>query len=166
MPHENKNQILSLFYHEGTYREQKKIRKHVQTCDSCQEYLHELKRTEFALNKLKEEKPLPNTLDMILENIPSVQPKLAKQKKVLPVLPFIHISSSILFILSLLYIIHNKFSVSSLWQSLEKYAVLQSIGSFGVIIFVFFCIGTFITLALFPTLFFDSQKQENIHRII
>ena len=166
MPHENKNQILAFFYHEGTEREQRKIRKHVQSCSSCQEYLHQLKRTETALNHIDDEKPAPNTLDMIFENIPSVQPKLAKQKQIVPVLPFIHIISSILFILSLVYIIHNKFSVSSLWQSLEKYSVLKSIGSFGVVIFLFFCVGTFISLALFPTLFFDTQKHENIHTIV
>lgn len=163
MYHENKNQLLTLYYHDGSEREEKRIREHVQSCASCQENLRLLKQTGGTLDLWNDEQPLPNTLDLILENIPAVQPAALRKTPFLSVLPFFHIVFSILFIVSIIYIVQDKISSLPMWHALEQTWIVQAIGSFGVVTFLFFCIGTFITLAIFPTLFFNFQERKSFN---
>lgn len=71
----NKNHLLTLFFHEGTPREEKEIQKHVDQCGECRDYLLTLDHTHNILHEWKDEAPLPNTLDMILADIPEPRVK-------------------------------------------------------------------------------------------
>jgi hypothetical protein len=161
MNHENKNQLLTLFYHEGTEREEKKIASHVRACESCQEYLKIVKQTDELLNQWRDEQPLPQTLDLILANVSSTELKPIQARQVFSATPILQIAFSLGIILTLLYFVQSKISLLPIWHSLERWWLVQAIGSFGVVTILFFCIGTFITLSLTPILVFKTNKLNS-----
>ena len=74
-------------------------------------------------------------------------------------LPFFRIGFVMIFILSLIYFIQDRISMQPFWQSMQEIWVIQTVGSFGFVAFLFLCAGTFITLALAPILYFDVNKN-------
>lgn len=160
MNHENKNLLLTLYYHEGTEREEKKIEAHVRSCESCQEYLKIMKQTDELLNQWHDEQPLPQTLDLILSSISSTELKPIQASPAISAKPILQIAFSLGIILTLLFFAQSKISLLPIWQSLERWWLVQAIGSFGVVTILFFCIGTFITLSLTPILVFKSNKLD------
>ncbi len=159
MSHQNKNAILSLFYHECTQQEESKLRDHLTGCEDCREYLNELKQMDFILKYSQDEQPLPGTIDKILANIPAERPRVAPARPEMSALPFFRIGFVMIFILSLIYLVQDRISMQPFWQSMQEIWVIQTVGSFGFVAFLFLCAGTFITLALAPILYFDVNKN-------
>jgi hypothetical protein len=159
MGHQNKNAIVNLFYHELSSKEEHKMRDHLTRCENCQEYLNELKQIDSILKYSRDERPLPGTFDEILERIPVGRPRVVSAKPEITALPFFRIGFAMLFILSLIYFVQDKISLLPFWQSWQEVGVIQAIGSFGFVAFVFLGIGTFITLALAPILYFDIHRK-------
>jgi hypothetical protein len=159
MQHPNKNDLLSIYYNEEIKPGAKEIiLSHVDTCQTCQNYIKMLHRVEDALTSWQDEKPLPQALDNIMENISVAQTKPVQSRQFIPIMPILQIAFSICFILALIYIIQSKIILSPIWQTLEKLWIVEALGSFGFVLFVFFCIGTFFTLSLTPIILFDSHK--------
>ena len=169
MSHENKNPLLTLYYGEGSEREREKIRAHVASCNDCQEYMRFLKKADIALGYAEDERPPADTLEIVMTNIASAGSPAAATREVqsthgksaVAVQPFLRILFSICAIIGLLSFITAKFNASELWRSLAQYQPLQSIGSFGVVCICFFLFGTFFSLAIFPTLYFNAQKMRD-----
>ena len=63
MPHENKDELLRLFYHEIPPPEEQKARQHLAACEDCREYVRFLTGMNSALCHWQDEKPLPGTFD-------------------------------------------------------------------------------------------------------
>jgi long-subunit acyl-CoA synthetase (AMP-forming) len=68
------------------------------------------------------------------------------------------IALALVLILISIYLVQIKISLLPFWHSLETWWFIQAFGSFGVVTILFFCIGTFITLALTPILFLKTKQ--------
>lgn len=160
----NKNHLLTLFFHEGTPREEKEIQKHVDECGDCRDYLLTLERTHGTLHEWKDEAPLPNTLEMILADIPETRVKPAAAKPALAIAPLLSIIASILVILGVILLIHDKVTLLPIWESVKEWRSVQFFGSFGVTAVLFFLAGIFVTLTLAPILILELQSKKYRYR--
>jgi len=155
----NKNSLLKLFYKEASPQEESELRKHLTTCKECQNYMQFLNRMGATLDKLPEERPLPNTFEKIMENIPVKQPRTVFARPTISAAPFFKIAFSMVFIVLLIYFVQSKISLLPIWDSLQKFWLIDAIGSFGLMMLIFFIVGTFITLSLAPILYFDINRK-------
>ncbi len=155
----NKNSLLKLFYKEASPQEESELRKHLATCKECQKYMQFLNRMGATLDKLPEERPLPNTFEKIMENIPVKQPRTVFARPTISAAPFFKIAFSMVFIVLLIYFVQSKISLLPIWDSLQKFWLVDAIGSFGLMMLIFFIVGTFITLSLAPILYFDINRK-------
>ncbi len=164
MEHPNKNRLLEYFYHESNEQNFRKTQVHLQSCVSCREHLSGLKVATEALNIIPEQKPQGNTFDLILKEI-TVSPQQSLQKRpAASVIPYFQIAAAIPFILAVLYFIQSKLAATTFWLSLEELWIVQTLGSFGLVTVLFFCIGSFLTLSIAPILLFDSEKKNNFNQ--
>ena len=155
----NKNSLLKLFYKEASPQEESELQKHLTTCKECQKYMQFLNRMGATLDKLPEERPLPNTFEKIMENIPVKQPRTVFARPTISAAPFFKIAFSMVFIVLLIYFVQSKISLLPIWDSLQKFWLIDAIGSFGLMMLIFFIVGTFITLSLAPILYFDINRK-------
>ena len=118
-----------------------------------------LNRMGTTLDKLPEERPLSNTFERIMENIPVKQPRTAFARPTISAAPFFKIAFSMVFIVLLIYFVQSKISLLPIWDSLQKFWLVDAIGSFGLMMLIFFIVGTFITLSLAPILYFDINRK-------
>ena len=118
-----------------------------------------LNRMGATLDKLPEERPLPNTFEKIMENIPVKQPRTVFARPTISAAPFFKIAFSMVFIVLLIYFVQSKISLLPIWDSLQKFWLIDAIGSFGLMMLLFFIVGTFITLSLAPILYFDINRK-------
>lgn len=156
----NKNLLLDLYFHEASGKEEQKIRKHVQQCSECREYLLTLEQTHQSLHQWQDQSPLPNTLDLIMGKIPEPKAKPASANLARAAAPFIKIVFSILAVLVVLVFLHNQVTHFSFWETLQEWWFVKLFGSFGVTAVLFFLLGTFITLALSPVLILESKSRK------
>jgi len=155
----NKNSVLKLFYQEASPQEESELRKHLTTCEECQKHMRLLNRMGSTLDKLHEERPLPNTFEIIMENIPVKQPRTVFARPVISAAPFFKIAFSMVFIVLLIYFAQSKISLLPIWDSLQEFWLIDAIGGFGFMMLLFFTVGTFITLSLSPILYFDMHRK-------
>lgn len=155
----NKNSLLKLFYKEASPQEESELRKHLTTCKGCQKYMQFLNRMGTTLDKLPEERPLSNTFERIMKNIPEKQSRTAFARPTISAAPFFKIAFSMVFIVLLIYFVQSKISLLPIWDSLQKFWLIDAIGSFGLMMLIFFIVGTFITLSLAPILYFDINRK-------
>lgn len=156
---ENKNALLGLFYREASPEEEQKLRRHLASCEDCREYMKNLQQMDSMFSHWQDERPLPETFDRVLEKIPAAQPQFIHARPVISARPIFNIVFALVSILLFIYFVQSKISMLPAWQSLEKFWVIQAIGSFGFVALAFFGIGTFIALSLAPILYFDLNKR-------
>jgi len=156
--HPNKNKLLDLFYNEIISRGKADVLSHVDSCPSCQDYVKTLHSVNETLTSWQDEKPLPQTFAIILDNISQAPVKPVVQRQSIPVTPILQIAFSICLILALIYIIQSKIVLLPVWETVQNMWFVETFGSFGFVLLLFFCVGTFITLSLTPIILFDSQK--------
>jgi hypothetical protein len=156
----NKNLLLDLYFQEISGKEEQKVRKHVEQCSECREYLLTLEQTNQSLHQWQNQSPLPHTLDIIMEKIPEIPPKPASVNLARAAAPFIKIVASILAVLVVLVFLHNQVTHFSFWETLKEWWFVKLFGSFGVTAVLFFLLGTFITLAFSPVLILESQSRK------
>ena len=157
--HENKDTLLSLFYHEASPPEEQRARQHLAACEECREYMRDLSRMNLALGQWPDEKPLAGTFDRILANIPPEQPRAIYVRPVISARPIFNIVFAMISILLLIYFVQSRVSALPFWQSFEQYWIVQALGSFGLVALIFLGLGTFVTLSLAPILYFDLNKR-------
>jgi predicted anti-sigma-YlaC factor YlaD len=159
MPHENRDVLLSLFYHEASPQEEQQMRAHLADCEDCREHMQFLNRLSSTLNRWQDEKPLPDTLDRILANIPPEPQRAVYVRPAISARPIFNIAFALISILLLIYFVQSKISMLPIWPSLAQHWVIQALGSFGFVALVFLGIGAFITLSLAPVLYFDLNRK-------
>jgi hypothetical protein len=157
----NKNHLLTLYFHEGTAKEEQKIQSHVNRCDECRDYLLQLEQTDNMLIQWKEEKPLPNTLDLILGEIPLEATTPVELKTSPSITPLLALLFSIIGLFIIISISHDKVTILPFWSTLKDIWPVRAIGSFGVMMILFFILGIFITLALTPVLIMEIQSKKH-----
>jgi hypothetical protein len=157
--HENKDTLLSLFYHEVSPQEEQRARQHLAACEDCREYMQVLSRMESALDRWPDEKPLTGTFDKILANIPPEPARAIYVKPAISARPIFNIAFAMISILLLIYFVQSRISALPFWRSFEQYWIVQALGSFGLVALAFLGIGAFITLSLAPILYFDLNKR-------
>ena len=118
-----------------------------------------LNRMGTTLDKLPEERPLSNTFERIMKNIPEKQSRTAFARPTISAAPFFKIAFSMVFIVLLIYFVQSKISLLPIWDSLQKFWLVDAIGSFGLMMLIFFIVGTFITLSVAPILYFDINRK-------
>jgi len=164
MQHPNKNDLLSVYYNEEVRPGEKEtILSHVESCQTCQNYIKTLHRVEDVLSTWQDEKPSSQILDNIMENISATQTRPVQSRQFIPIMPILQIAFSICFILALIYIIQSKIILSPIWQAIENFWFVETFGSFGFVLILFFCIGTFLTLSLTPIMILDLKKANNVN---
>jgi len=159
----NKNHLLTLFFHEGTPREEKEIQMHVSECKECRDYLLILEQTRQTLHRWNDDAPPPNTWDSILVHLseaPETRKKPADAEAGLAVKPVLIILASIGFILALISLVRGKITWLPVREILENSWLGQFLGSFGVMAILFFFLGLFITLAITPVLMLERQSGK------
>ena len=156
----NKNRLLTLYFHEGTRREEQEIQKHVNGCRDCRDYLLKLDQTNQTLRQWKNESPLPNTLDLIMANIPAKQMKPAVARPAVSVIPLLTILFSIVAILGILFLVHDKVTLLPFWETLKEWWPVRFFGSFGAATILFFLLGILVTLSVAPVLILDLQAKK------
>jgi len=159
MIHPNKNTLITFYYQEATAREQKKVSAHIETCGDCQEYFQTLDKIGNKLTQLPDELPASFTFENIMTQISVEKPKTVHQPQLFLLKPVLNIAFSLIIILSALYLIQSKISLLPIWQLLSQYWIIQAIGSFGMILILFFCICSFITLSLAPILILERTNN-------
>ena len=156
----NKNLLLDLYFHEISGKKEQKVRKHMEQCSQCREYLSTLEQTNRSLHQWRDQAPQPNTLEVILEKIAEPAPKPASVNLARAAAPFIKIVVSILAVLLILVFLHNQITHFSFWETLKEWWFVKFIGSFGVTAVLFFLLGAIITLAFSPVLIWESQSRK------
>ena len=94
----NKDDLLTLFFHEGSSSEEQEIQAHVDSCKECRDYLLLLRQMDQTLRQWQDEAPLPDTFDLILSEIPVKQsaPAPAPVRPALSLTPLLPIVFSIM----------------------------------------------------------------------
>lgn len=159
MTHPDKNKLITFYYREGTAREQHKLSAHIDSCESCQEYVQTLNHLGAKLAELPDEQPSSRILDNIFAEISVEKLRPARQHQFLLLQPIVKIAFALISILATIYFIQSQISLLPIWQRLSQYWLVQTIGSFGMVLILFFCIGTFITLSLAPILIMKAKTN-------
>lgn len=162
--HENKNPILDLYFHEGTHGEERRTERHVRHCPQCRDYQETLARVDGFLTTWADEAPASDTLEHILQRLPAERPMLKSDRTRISFLPILEIAAVLVMILAGLYGLQSLLHRLPLWKVLEQNWVVQSLGSFGVTVILFFVLGTFITLCLSPVLLMEAPKKRVVHQ--
>lgn len=160
---ENKNHILDLYFREGNEDKYPEIKEHLERCESCKEYLTELRQTMGMLSELEEEEPSKDLFDNILSEVSVSVPKPAKKKTGVELVPVLQIAFGEIFLFSLIYFIKTQLTLMPLWKTLEKCWLVQSVGSVGISVIVVLIVGSFITLSLAPVLLMESDKRNSFN---
>lgn len=161
MFHPNKNKILALYSNEISGREKKKLQAHLQTCKNCAAYLETLNRIEQTLALYADEEPEPNTINPVRAKIIANSNRTVQvfEKPEVAVAPILQIAFSVGALFSLFYFLHDKLQLLPFWQTIEHFRIVQTIGSFGVLLVLFFCISSFLTLAFTPILILEKLNN-------
>ena len=164
--HINKSRLLDFYFSEGSKRSIQKIRDHVHSCSECRDYLETLGSANSMLKTWEDQKPAPDTFQRIMAQIPRVHPKPVVRKQVLSLWPIVEIATSLLVILVGLFALQNILHKLPLWEVLEQNWIIQSLGSFGVTIVLFFMFGTFVTFCLAPILLLEARRVRSVRQWI
>jgi hypothetical protein len=156
----NKNRLLTLYFHEGTDREEQEIQNHVNQCNDCQDYILLLDQTNQTLHKWSDHQPHPDTWDLIMAKLPKKQMKPAIAKPIISITPILMILFSIAAILGIIFLVHDKMTLLPIWQTLKEWGPIRFFGSFGVTTILFFLFGILVSLSLAPALILDFQSKK------
>jgi predicted anti-sigma-YlaC factor YlaD len=162
--HENRNPILNLYFHEGTSGEERRTARHIRSCPQCRDYQETLARVDGLLSAWEDEIPAPDTLEQVLNRLPSERPKAKPARASISFVPIFEIAAVLVMILAGLFGLQSLIYRLPLWKVLEQNWIVQSLGSFGVTVILFFVLGTFITLCLAPVLLLETRKNKTVNR--
>jgi hypothetical protein len=164
MCHLNKNRLLTLYFSEGSEREIRKMRAHLDRCPDCRDYLLLLEQTDHTLHHWHDEPPPSQTLDLILAHLPRTRMKPAAVRPAISTAPLVLIALFILSILGIAFSLHDKIRLLPVWQRLQEFFLVQLLGSLGTAMIFFFLVGVFVTLSLAPILILESQSKKYRYR--
>lgn len=159
--HSNKNSLMEYFFGECSKAETQKIQKHLEKCSSCQAYLLTLEQVDNTLMLLKDETPLPNTLETITANIRGREQKTREKSINLIITPFLKIVLTTFFIFGAILLLHDKIALLPFWHVLKNWYFFKLFGTIGAAVVVVFFLGTLISLALSPVLILDARGVKN-----
>ncbi len=157
----NKNHVIDFYFLEKSDAELAEIRNHISSCENCQAYLLEIKQTMGLLNSIESEKPSEFILESILKEIEPSVVKPAKSYNSLSVIPILQIAFGQIFLITLIYLVQTKLTISAVWESMSKSWFVQAFGSVGVAFAIVLCVGIFIALSISPVLLFESNKNKS-----
>lgn len=163
MDFENKNHLLDLYFLEGKESEYSELKQHITECENCRKYLGTLQQTMNLLSELEDEEPGKELFDNILSGISPSPPQPAARKKEVGIIPVLQIVFGEIFLFAIIYFIKLQITVIPIWKSIEKYWIIQSIGSIGVSVILVLAAGSFIALSLAPVLLFESEKRNSFN---
>jgi hypothetical protein len=164
----NKNNLLTLYFHEGIEKEEQEIQKHVAQCEECRTYLLSLEQVDQGIHLWQDETPLPNTWDLIEAQL-LLEPAPVKQKQSVParstipftpITPIVTIIFSAVAILTVIFFLHDKITLLPVWQTIKEYWYFRFLGTFGVTAALVFLLGFFFTLAITPVLILEAKTKK------
>jgi len=158
---ENKNNLLDLYYSEGSLRERNEIMAHVADCENCGNYIAAIQETTDWLNKLENEAPPAFVIDNILENVSESVKKPAARKSGVQLVSVLQIAFGEIFLLGIIYFLKIQITLLPFWNALEKHWLVKSLGSSGIAVIIILIAGAFITLSFAPILLFESNSKKN-----
>ena len=155
----HKHELLDLYFHEGEEDRWSELSEHAARCAECRMYLSSIKHTMKLLSALDEEEPAERVLTHILADVAVSPPKPSYRKTGVEVVPVLQIAFGEIFVFGLIYFIKIQLSVTSLWESVARYPMVQAMGNFGFAVVLVLIAGSFITLAMAPILLMDANKK-------
>lgn len=158
----NKDDLLTLFFHEGSRRKEREIQAHVDSCKECRDYLFSLGQMEQTLQQWQDEAPQPGIFDLILSEIPVKQtaPARAPVRPALSLSPLLPIVFSILAIFTVIFFFHDKLTLLPIWETLKECWCVKYFGSLGATAFLVFLSGLLITLSVSPILILEAKSKK------
>ncbi|MFH1194982.1 MAG: hypothetical protein V1720_04680 [bacterium] len=157
---ENKNNVLDLYFREGSESQRNATREHIEKCVVCQKYFAELKQTMGALDKLDDDQPSVKVFENIMADVSTSVPKPVKQKAGMPVVPILQIAFGQIFLFAVIYILNLKLTLAPFWNAIRDNWFVKSFGGYGIAVIIVLCIGSFISLSLAPILLFESKGKK------
>jgi hypothetical protein len=95
-----------------------------------------------------------------MAKLPTKQMKPAAAKPIISIAPILMILFSIIAILGIIFLVHDKITLLPFWQTLKEWGPVQLFGSFGVTTILFFLFGILVSLSLAPALILDIQSKK------
>lgn len=157
----NKNKVLAFYFTEGNENELNAIRSHINKCDTCQQYLSELKQTMCKLDKLEEQEPPQYLLNRIINETAVSAKNTAVTKTNTSVSSIVQIALGQIFIFLIIYIVNSSALINKIWESLKIYIPVKIFGSISITLIIIFGIGALVTLAAAPILLNDSKRNKS-----
>ena len=157
MIHENRNMLLAFYNGELSTRQYQKTAEHIKTCPSCRKSLNALREVEVHLQVWPDESPLPDTFSTILAGLPSENPSLIRKTAPVPARAIFEIALAVFALLGLILLLRSRLELLPLWEPLQEFWLVQAIGSFGVALLLITIVGSFVSLAMAPILYFRTH---------
>jgi len=160
MNHDNKNELLALYFQEGHSHRIKKSSEHVKQCDECQQYLHEIENIDQKFSLLSEE-TLPSQLnEQILKAIlqkkqPHVQRRFIFNPRRIVQFIFSFIGLVVLFVLI------KQTIIASIFPHIKDCWMIESIGELGLSAFILWILGFIVCIIITPVLILEYQNPLN-----
>jgi hypothetical protein len=156
----NKEHLLTLYFHEGTPQQEEDIKNHVDRCKECQNFLLTLDHTQQSLNQWIDEKPLPGTLDKIMEQVEEKPKNVVFNGSGIPVRPILKIAASIILIILGLFLLKDQITLLPILSDLNESWVGQVFGTFGVTAISFVLLGILVSLAISPVIIMETRTKK------
>lgn len=156
----NKNQLLTLFFHEGEKEEEERTQNHVNECKDCQDFLQTLKQTDHTLGNWSDELPDQDMFASILKDLPETG-KQSTMAKSYSLKPMILIVFAIMTFMATIFLIHNKISSLQIWQTVKEWSIFQLVGTFGVTSILLIMVGIIISLSILPILIIEQSSSKS-----
>jgi len=159
---ENKNQLLDLYFSEGSEQEMNEVREHVADCENCRAYIASIKDTMDTLDKLENEEPSAKVFDNILAEVSESVQKPAVRKSGVQLTSILQIAFGEILLLALIYFLKIQISKMSLWGTVQNHWLVQFLGSGGIAVIIVLFAKIFVTLSLEPILIIESNEEKSL----
>ena len=151
--------LTTYFFCLCSQQEEREIKKHVIQCQDCQTFLASLERANNSLNGWFDEKPHPETLDIILQGITQSY-ESTPQKNNISLLPVLAITFSIFAILAAIFIFKDHIIMLPFFADLSNTWLGQLLGSFGVVVISVGFLGILASIAFAPILILEARSKK------
>jgi len=159
MKHVSQHDLLDVYYGESSPRKQRRVDQHLSACKECRDYLQFLAKMQKACDRLPEEAPQADTFDRIVAALPPERPRIVPVRPTISAMPFFQIGFLLMVIMLVIYVGQSKLTMLPVWETMEQFWLIQTIGGFGLATLLFLALGTFLSLSIAPILYFDSHKS-------
>ena len=158
MNHDNMNDLLALYFHEGHNRQIKETAEHVKQCSICQNYLSDIERIDQKFNLLRDEVPPQQSIQLILNRISKKEQPRARHRFFISARRLVPFGFAVLGSVLFFMLIRWTMTVS-IFSFIHDWWLIRSIGEFGASALILWLIGFMVCVVITPVLILEYQSQ-------